>query len=116
MEIHNFGNIPEDADIKGMLENSAVAEHAWKKNTWYKHEVSIIDQAQKKDELFIKEALHINMTLDDKCFNRYVGLELPKCWIFSLGALNVQKEKRRHSNYTAMQERYACLLNYIFEL
>ena len=28
MEIQNFGNTPEDPDIKGMLENSAVAEHA----------------------------------------------------------------------------------------
>ena len=37
------------------------------------------DQGQGQ-ELLVKEALHIQMTPSEECFNRDGGLEVPGCW------------------------------------
>ena len=58
---------------------SAIAEHAWQQHHPIKwEEVRVVDRASKNCELKIKEALHIQMTPDNK-FNRDIGLELPEC-------------------------------------
>ena len=36
-------------------------------------------------ELLVKEALHIQLTSGDEHFNRDEGLELPECWMASVG-------------------------------
>ncbi len=43
-------------------------------------------KALKNRELKIKEALHIQLTPDNKKFIRDIGLELPKCWLSMLHA------------------------------
>ncbi len=78
----------QDACNRGDGKVSAIAEHAY----WQQHhhpikweEVRVVDRASKNRELKIKEALHIQMTPDNK-FNRNIGLELPGCWLSMLCA------------------------------
>ena len=40
-------------------------------------ETTLIDQAKKQTELFLKEALHTNLTPKDKRFDRDTGTDLP---------------------------------------
>ena len=40
-----------------------------------------------RGELNIMEALHIQLMLEQQCFNRDVGQELPECWVVTLRAL-----------------------------
>ncbi len=59
---------------------------AWQQRRPIKwEEVRVVDRASKNRELKIKEALHIQMILDNK-FNRDIGLELPGCWLSMLRA------------------------------
>ena len=61
----------QDACKKCVLENSAVANNALKEHhpiRW--EETSIMDQARRPKELLLKEALHIQMTPAEECFNR----------------------------------------------
>ena len=65
---------------RGMMENSAVAEHAWEHHHpihW--EETTGLDHGRGQ-ELLVKEALHIQMTPVEERFNRYGGLEVPGCW------------------------------------
>ena len=58
-----------DAYERGMMEKSAVAEHAWENHhpmCW--EETTVVDHG-KGQELFVKEALHIQMTASEKHFN-----------------------------------------------
>ena len=69
-----------DACERGMMEKSAVAEHAWE----YHHpihweETTVLDHGRGQ-ELLVKEALHIQMTPVEERFNRDGGLEVPGCW------------------------------------
>ena len=51
----------EDAFKKGTTEKSAIAEHAWTTNNTIDWSVTtMLDQARKRKELMIKEALHIS--------------------------------------------------------
>ena len=53
----------EDACKKGMTEISAIAEHAWTTNhAIERNEMTVLDQARRRKELMIKEALHISLT------------------------------------------------------
>ena len=47
--------------------------------------VRVVDRVSNNHELKIEEALHIQMTPDNK-FNRDIGLELPECWLSKLRA------------------------------
>ena len=63
------------------MEKSAVAEHAWENHhpiDW--EETTVLDRGRGQ-ELLLKEALHIQMTPSEECFNRDGGLEVPGCWI-----------------------------------
>jgi len=40
----------------------------------------VLDRARGQGELLLKEALHIQMTPAEECFNRDKGLEIPGCW------------------------------------
>ena len=78
----------QDACARGEQEKSAVADHAWSNHhpiLWKK--TAVIDQARSRKELLLKEALHINLTREDRRYNRDVGLELQGCWISTLKAL-----------------------------
>ena len=93
-----------------MVERSAVADHAWSEHhriDWNQVQVidvpisvanfscvPVIDCANKRIELLIKEALHIVMIPDGACLNRDKGLELPDCWLSSIRALQKIKEKK----------------------
>ena len=69
-----------DACERGMMEKSAVAEHAWEHHHpihW--EETTVLDHGRGQ-ELLVKEALHIQMTPMEERFNRDGGLEVPGCW------------------------------------
>ena len=58
-----------DACERGMIEKSAVAEHAWEHHHpihW--EETTVLDHG-KGQELLVKEALHIQMTPVEERFN-----------------------------------------------
>ena len=58
-----------DACERGMMEKSAVAEHAWEHHHpihW--EETTILDHGREQ-ELLVKEALHIQMTPVEERFN-----------------------------------------------
>ena len=59
------------------MEKSAVAEHAWEHH--HREEMIALDHGRGK-ELLVKEALHIQMTPMEECFNRGGGLEVSGCW------------------------------------
>ena len=70
-----------DACERGMMEKSALAEHAWENYhpiDW--EETTVLDHGRGQD-LLVKEALHIQMTPSEECFNWDGGLEVPGCWI-----------------------------------
>ena len=70
----------QDACKRGMMEKSAVAEHAWEHHHpihW--EETTVLDHGRGQ-ELLVKEALHIQMTPVEERFNRDGGLEVPGCW------------------------------------
>ena len=59
----------QDACERGMMEKSAVAEHAWEHHHpihW--EETTVLDHGRGQ-ELLVKEALHIQMTPVEECFN-----------------------------------------------
>ena len=63
-----------------MMEKLAVAEHAWENHhpiDW--EETTVLDHGRRQ-ELLAKEALHIQMTPTEECFNRDEELEVPGCW------------------------------------
>ena len=69
-----------DACKRGMMEKSAVVEHAWEHHHpihW--EETTVLDHGRGQ-ELLMKEALHIWMTPVEERFNRDGGLEVPGCW------------------------------------
>ncbi len=67
----------QDACKRGDEKVSTIVEHAWQQHHPIKcDEVGVVDRASKNRALKIKEALHIQMTHDNK-FNRDIGLELP---------------------------------------
>ena len=66
-----------DACERGMMEKSAVAEHAWENHhpiDW--EETTVLDRGRGQ-ELLLKEALHIQMTPSEERFNQDGGLEVP---------------------------------------
>ena len=88
----------QDACEKGMTEKSAIAEHAWTEHhpiAW--EEAAVVDQARRKKELLLKEALHIQTTPEEQRFNRDVGLELPGCWLATIQSLTKNKNKSHPS-------------------
>ena len=81
----------EDACKKGMTGKSAIAENLWdKSHTVALIEMVAVDQPRRTKELLIKEALHVQLTPENQCFNRDRDLELPGCWVATLSALNVK--------------------------
>ena len=63
----------KDACNRGLLEKSAIAEHAWR----YSHliewsDTQVVDWASTNKELLVKEALHIRVMDKECCFNRDV--------------------------------------------
>ena len=69
-----------DAWERGMMEKSAVTEHAWEHHHpihW--EETTVLDHGRGQ-KLLAKEALHIQMTPVEERFNRDGGLEVPGCW------------------------------------
>ena len=77
---------------RGMMEKSAVAEHAWENHhpiDW--EETTVLDRGRGQ-KLLLKEALHIQMTPSEERFNRDGGLEVPGCWI------TVMRRQGRRSN------------------
>ena len=82
----------QDACEEGLIERSAIAEHAWTQQhpiAWEK--AAAVDQARRKKELILKEALHIQITPEEQRFNRDVGLELP-AWMMDCNDTGHGKE------------------------
>ena len=69
-----------DACERGMMEKSAVAEHAWEHHHLIHWEETTVLDHGRGQELLVKEALHIQMTPVEERFNRDGGLEAPGCW------------------------------------
>ena len=74
----------KDACRKGMKKRSAVVEHAWDQQhqiEW--EEASVMDQVRGSKvlgkELFVKEALHIQIAPTEECINYDGGIETPGC-------------------------------------
>ena len=58
-------------EYKDDCKKGAVAEHAWTNQPsilW--HETTVIDQARRQIELFLKEALHIHLIPEDQHYNQ----------------------------------------------
>ena len=70
-----------DACERGMMEKSAVVEHAWENHHLIDWEETTVLDHGRGQELLVKEALHIQMTLSEERFNQDGGLEVPGCWI-----------------------------------
>ena len=68
-----------DACKRGMMEKSAVAEHAWENHHPIHWEETTVLDHTRGQELSVKEALHIQMTPSEERFNRDGGLEVPGC-------------------------------------
>ena len=69
------------ACVKGEVEKSAIAEHAWTHHhpiLW--EETAVIDRAKRQRELLIKEALNIHLVPGEERINRDTGAEIPACW------------------------------------
>ena len=78
-ELRGLEDEHRDTCERGMMEKSAVAEHAWEHHHpihW--EETTILDHG--RGQLLVKEALHIQMTPVEERFNRDGGLEVPGCW------------------------------------
>ena len=91
----------DDGCKKGPVEKSAIAEHAWTTNNTIKwNETTVLDQARRKKQLMIKEALHVHISLtpEDQRFNRDGGLELPACWAATLKVLHAERSLPGLSN------------------
>ena len=52
---------------------------------------TVLDQARRRKELMIKEALHISLTPENQRFSRDGGLELPACWTATIRLLHVER-------------------------
>ena len=75
----------KEACLKGTLEKSAVAEHAWKDHHTIKwEETTVVDMARHPRKLLLKETIHIQITPAEECLNSDTGLELPGCWAAAL--------------------------------
>ena len=71
----------QDACCRGMVEKSAVAEHAWEHHHPIEWEgTRVIDRAGRSKEFQLTEALHIQ-TATGELLNRDIGLEVPGCWL-----------------------------------
>ena len=82
---------------RGMLEKSAIVQHAWKDHHSINWEVAtVVDKAKHPGELANMEALHIHMTPAEECLNRHTGLEIPGCWMAALRKQEA-RTKLRHS-------------------
>ena len=66
-----------DACERGMMEKSAVAEHAWEHHHLIHWEETTVLDHGTGQELLVKEALHIQMTPVEERFNRDGGVEVP---------------------------------------
>ena len=89
----------KDACKKGLMEKSAIAEHAWTHRhpiNW--DEMSVMAHARGQGELLLKEAIHIQMTPAEDRFNRDGGVELPGCRIAALRRLGGGVDQRRPSH------------------
>jgi len=61
-----------------MMEKLAVAEHARENHhhiNW--EETTVLDRVRGQGKLQLKEALHMEMTPAEECFNQDRGLEIP---------------------------------------
>ena len=75
----------QSACQRGETDKSAIAEHCWKEHHPINWEgATVVDRARRRQELCIKEALHIQLTPEEQRFNKDVGLELPDCWIATI--------------------------------
>ena len=68
-----------EACQRGMLQNSAVAKHAWKDHHSIRSEQATVVAMDKHPGELPLEALHINMTPDMEHLNKDNGLEIPGC-------------------------------------
>ena len=76
---------------KDACNKGAVAEHAWTNQhpiLW--DETTVIDQARRQTEIFLKKVVHIHLTPEDEHFNQDKGTDLPGCWIPTLCAFNMK--------------------------
>ena len=67
-----------DACERGMMEKSAVAEHAWENHHSIDWEETTVLDHSRGEELLVKGALHIQMTPSEERFNQDGGLEAGK--------------------------------------
>ena len=59
-----------------MLERSAVVEHEWKNHHLIHLEETVVLDHGRRQQLLVKEALHIQMTPSERHFNRDGGLKV----------------------------------------
>ena len=86
-----------EACKRGELNKSAIAEHAWTNQhaiLWDK--TSILDKSRNQTVLRIKEALHLQLTPEDRNMNRDVGIEIPGCWKLKLIVENLYRITFKH--------------------
>ena len=67
----------QDACERGMMEKSAVAEHAWENHHLIHWEETTVLDHGREQELLVKEALHNQMTPAEEHFDRDGGLGSP---------------------------------------
>ena len=67
----------QDACERGMMEKSAVVEHAWENHDPIHWEETTVLEHGRGQKLLVKEVLH---PPPEKHFNRDRGLEVPGCW------------------------------------
>ena len=85
-----------DACERGMMEKSAVAEHAWEHHHpihW--EETTVLDHGRGQE--LLKEALHIQMTPVEERFNRDGGLGSP--WLLDRCDEEAGREKQSSSTF-----------------
>ena len=94
----------QDVCERGMMEKSTVEEYTCESHYpihW--EETTALDQGRGQ-ELLVKEALHIQMTPSEECFNRDGGLEVPGC----LTAVMRRQGERRNSHQHLTSDDVVC--------
>ena len=85
----------QTATMRGELEKSAIAEHAWN----HHHQIlwDVLVEATHNSTLLLKEAIHICLTATDSLLNRVEGVAIPKCWTSPiLDAVFMELKQRWH--------------------
>ena len=96
----------QDACRLGYTEKSAIAEHAWDaghRPDW--EGIKILDTASKKNELLVKEAIHIQLTPSGQLLNRDRGWQIPEAWNSTLWKMTSSRNEARYQDQSVGPDR-----------